>query len=167
VSEVPIVATPTDELSYAAILRDTHTAVFGDPPSPLCLACAWAQIALENAHGRALFCFNYGNLMASKAWSGDYYVLRTKERVSRDPDVWKEFDSHFRAFDDHLEGASSYWNVMTYQFSPVLALFELGRPSEAAYKLSEMGYYTARANIYAATMTSLFHTAQAHILPIL
>src|SRR5262245_47349035 len=40
----------------AAMLRDAYTHAFGEPPTPRCLAVAWARSPFEHAHGRDIYC---------------------------------------------------------------------------------------------------------------
>jgi hypothetical protein len=161
--EVPMLATPLGELELAAVLRDAHTHVFGEPPTRLCLATSWAQCALEHAHKRAIFCHNIGNVTAFGGWPGDYYTIRFKPGTNpHDAPVMK-----FRAHDDFIDGARDYWHVLQGRYASVLPLFDAGAPTEAAYRLHQLGYYTAPADPYARAMTSLYGDALAHVLPLL
>lgn len=161
--EVPMVATPLGELELAAVLRDAHNYVFNEPPTREGLACSWAQCALEHAHGRYIWCCNIGNVTAFGGWPGDYYVIHFAPGTNpHDAPVMK-----FRAHADFIDGARDYWHVLQGRYASVLPLFDAGAPTEAAFRLHQLGYYTADENSYARAMTSLYADALAHVLPML
>jgi hypothetical protein len=157
--EVPRVRTPLSESDLTVTLHDGHVSAFGTEPSLERLGCAWAQMALEHAHGFAVWCNNIGNVTAFH-WAGPYYEFSVRERVKRDPDVWKTLALHFRAHDSALLGASDYWHLIASRYAPALLKFDAGDPAAAAFELSKLGYYTALAGPYAAAMATLYHDFQ-------
>ncbi|WP_437550819.1 peptidoglycan-binding protein [Sorangium sp. So ce367] len=154
--EVPRVTTPLSEAELAAALEHGHELVFQETPSRARLACAWAHVAIENARGRKVWNHNLGNITAFGRWPGSYYVIRVSERVQRNPDVWKDIDMRFRAHPEALDGAVDYWRLMGDRYQPALALFDAGDPAGAAFELSRLRYYTAHADPYARSMSSLY-----------
>ncbi|MDI1478913.1 peptidoglycan-binding protein [Polyangium sp. y55x31] len=154
--EVPKVATSLGEEELASVLEQGHHLALDASPSRNRLACAWAQVALENGRGGAVWNNNLGNITAFGSWPGAYYVIRVAERVSRNPDVWKEIDMRFRAHADAIAGAADYWKVISKRYAAVLPFFDAGDAEGAAFELSRLGYYTAHADRYARAMRSLY-----------
>jgi hypothetical protein len=154
--EVPKVPTALSEQQLADVLTEGHVAAFGHGPSHERLACAWAQMALEHARGKAVYCHNIGNITALGGWPGAYYVIRVQERVKRDPDVWKWMNLKFRAHETPDVGAADYWRLMTGRYKSAVARFDAADPAGAALELSRLGYYTARAEHYIKAMVSLY-----------
>lgn len=155
-SEVTRQLTPLDDPGIVKALCAGHTLALGTEPSRNRLAVAWAQIALENAHGKALWCNNFGNITAFGRWPGDYYVIVTRERIAQDPDVWKTVTMKFRSYASPEQGAEDYWRLLLGQYPSVLPFFDLGSPGGAAHELARLHYFTADADQYAKTMTELY-----------
>lgn len=154
--QVERIATPISEEELAAALELAHERVFQESPSRARLACAWAQVALENGRGQKTWNYNLGNITAFGQWPGQYYVLRVSERVQRNPDVWKKMDLRFRSHKDATDGAVDYWQLISGRFASVLSFFDAGDASGAAFELSRLRYYTAHADRYARTMAALY-----------
>lgn len=152
---VPRVRTPLSEIDLVLALREGHKIAFGTDPNQQRLGVAWAQVALEHARGAALDRFCVGNVTAF-SWPGDYYVLRVDERVSRNPDKWQTLELKFRAYPTAAEGAAGYWRLLAGRYLKALAFFDSGKPGDAAYTLSNLGYYTALPGPYASTMVNLY-----------
>jgi len=164
--EVARVRTAMGELELARALRLGFEDVRAASPTYNTVGGAWAHVALENAHGGAVWNYNLGNITTTGA-SGDYYTLTTQERVQRDPDVWQTRTLRYAAHPGPEQGAAAYWRLMFARYRPALDLFAAGEPSQAAYKLSELGYYTARPEAIARTMAALFDEWKARIAPAL
>lgn len=159
--EVTRAATPLTEADLAAVLEYAHQLSAGESPSRSRLACAFAHVALENGRGTAIWNDNLGNISGFGAWKGSYYVIRVAERVSKNPDVWKQIDMRFRAHGNPIAGAVDYWTIMTGRYAPVLAYFDAGDPEGAARELSRLGYFTARVDPYARAMGSIYRSFMA------
>lgn len=156
-----MLATPLGELELAAVLRDAHTHIFGEPPSTHCLAVAWAQCAEEHGRGRFIWCHNIGNVTAFGSWSGDYYVIHFKPGTNpNDAPTMR-----FRAHADFIDGARDYWNVLRVHYGHALLVFDSGGAAAAAASLKAAGYFTAPLEPYARSMVSLYETALRHVLP--
>lgn len=168
VMQVPRIRTSLGELELAAVLRDAHTHVFGEPPSADCLAVAWAQCAFEHGHGRFLDCYCIGNVTADRSWGGDYFVIVFSR--DRNPyDAPKDstattFEMRFRAFDDAIDGARNYWETLQHHYASALLAFEGGNPAVAAMRLKAAGYFTAPLEPYQRSMVSLCDYARKHVL---
>lgn len=162
--EVPKIATPIGDLELAAVLRDAYSNVFGKEPQKA-LACAWAQCVLEHGHGKHVYCHNLGNIMAGSKWAGNYYLLKASERIDKAKNIWKVFESKFRAHMDFIDGARNYWKLLKNQYASALALMEVGDAHGAAMRLGALNYYTAHEEIYSATMASLHASYHKHIAP--
>jgi hypothetical protein len=155
--EIQKVLTPLSDQGIVDALSAGHDDFFGTLPTHPRLMCCWSMCALESAHGRALWCWNFGNISAFGGWK-PFYVIRVQERVKRDPDVWKWVDMRFRAYDDSTAGAADLWKLLAGRYGAALARMDAGDPSGAAYALSSAGYFTAKADAYAKTMTQLYRT---------
>lgn len=154
--EVPRRKTPLTEAELAAALEHGHHLVFEEAPSRERLGCAWAQVALENGRGSAIYCNNFGNVSGFGAWAGRFYVFVVAERVSKNPDVWKTLRMKFRAYDDPVQGAADYWRILRGRYASALALFDAGSPDAGARELARLGYFTAHVEPYAKAMASLY-----------
>lgn len=176
--------TPLTRLELVHALRDGYFQAFHQAPSTKTLAVAFAQNALENASGQAIWNHNFGNITAGKAWKDagkDYYVLHVAERldVKNHPDKWTDIDLAFRALPTSADGAQQYWALLaSAHYASVLPIFASGDASAAAYKLSELGYFTAhvedtvnsrgdRVPGYASNMVTYVKIFNAQILPTL
>lgn len=153
--EVPRKRTPLSESQLLEVLWKGHVAALGAEPSRERIGCAWAQNAFEHGHGLAVFCNNLGNITAF-SWPGEYYVLMVRERVSKDPDVWKTIRAKFRAHDDAIAGAADYWKLIAGRFKSALSFFDAGDPDGAARALGAKHYYTDYIDHYAKKMTLLY-----------
>jgi hypothetical protein len=140
--EVAIEPTPLSETQIACFLFAAYRQVFNAEPSSDEMAGAWAQVAIETGRGKAMKNHNFGNLTTSGN-GPDYYAIEVNERVHRNPDVWKKLKLKFVSFDNALAGARGYWTVLSARYAAALELFRQGEFSEAANKLSALGYFTA------------------------
>lgn len=142
-TEVPRVRTPISPEDLVDVLARGHHAALGEPPGEPRLRMAWAQVMLENGRGRDIICFNIGNITAGPAWPGPFYVEHVRERVQRDPDVWRDLDLRFRARRDHVDGAADYWRRIAGEYASALPLFDSGDVDGAVTELSRLRYFTA------------------------
>lgn len=139
---VAIQATPLSEIELGSYLYAAYRQVFGAEPGVDELAGAWAQAAIETAHGAKMRNFNFGNVTTTGT-GPDYFVVECRERVHRDPDEWKMIKLKFVSFASALDGARGHWAILRGRFAPALELFRAGEFSKAAEKLSSLGYFTA------------------------
>lgn len=155
-SEVPKVLTALTDSQIVEALSLGHSVALGTLPSTPRLALGWCLVALENAHGRALWCNDFGNITAFGGWPGSFYVIRVSERVKRNPDVWELVDMKFRAYPDSTTGAADLWRLLAGRYASALVRFDAGDAVGAAYALSGAGYFTAHADQYSKTMAALY-----------
>lgn len=71
----------TPEEIIEAVARGFEIAM-GGSPSPGCLAVLCAQASLETGNGKALHCFNFGNVKNSPDWGGQFCRYACDELVS-------------------------------------------------------------------------------------
>lgn len=153
--KVEPLVTPIEELQLAIGASKGYEKAFGSTPKLTAIGCAWAQLSLETGRGKHCYHYNVGNITAF-GWDGDSYELITKERVRRNPDHWEERSLKYRVYKDLVEGCEDYWKLLARKYAPVLSMFSYGKPDLAAFKLSELCYYTARPEPYAKAMSSLY-----------
>ncbi len=122
-------------------------------------AVAWSQLALEHAHGHAIYNNNLGNVTAFGSWSGEYYVVTTSEQVK--PGVWKPVNMRFRSHASIAEGVADYWSILSRSYGTALDCFDAGLPGGAAEELHKAHYYTADMEPYRKAMMSLYREALA------
>lgn len=154
--QVPKAQTLLSDPQIVDALAAGHIAVYGDAPRDPRLYVAWAHVALENAHGRGLWNWNFGNISTSGAWPTGFYVIRVPERVRRNPDVWKPIDMKFRSYPTASAGAADYWSFMRAEYGAAVDLFDAGNAYAAGIELGRAGYYTAHAEPYARVMAELY-----------
>lgn len=154
--EVARTSTPLNDDGIETALSEGHVTTFATLPSHPRLGCAFALVALENAHGKAIWCNNFGNISAFGGWPGQHYVIRVQERVKRNPDVWKWVDMKFRAYPDSTSGAADLWRLLAGRYASALLRMDAGDPEGAAHELGRLGYYTAHVEQYARTMGQLY-----------
>jgi hypothetical protein len=164
--EVPKVRTPLLEVDVAVALRKGHVLALGEPCGRKRLACAWAQVALENRRGEALDQYCIGNVTAGRGWNGDYFVLHVAERTKKleidGEDVWKNMDLKFRSYGAQDQpssqraaaGAAGYFSLMSGRYISCLKLFDVGEVEKAAFELGRLNYFTAKPAPYATAMAS-------------
>jgi hypothetical protein len=131
-------------------LRDSHVAEYGTLPPRNRLAMAWAQVALENGHGTAVWNFNLGNVGPSRYTDNPWYFHVPGAR--------------YRAFDNFNDSGRAYWRVV-HRCSSALRAFDDGAPKVAAEALRRCGYYGAPLVPYVAGLNSLFNQALVGSLP--
>ncbi|MEJ7735129.1 MAG: hypothetical protein WKG00_38820 [Polyangiaceae bacterium] len=159
------VQTKLGEVELAVALRDGHRMFFGTVPKPGRLGVAWAHIAHENGRGQEIYNNNFGNLGATSAWEGKYFIRGLRERIRRNPDVWKYLRVRFRHYDTPAEGAHAYWKVLQDHYGSALAHMDNGQAFEAAKRLSKGGYATALVEPYALGVAQLYAEFQTRIRP--
>lgn len=148
--------TKLGEVEMALALRDGHRLFYGTDPKMPRLGVAWAHIAHENGRGEEIYNNNFGNLGATSAWEGRYFIRGLRERVRRNPDVWKFLRVRFRHYDTPAEGAKAYWKVLQDHYGSAMAHMDNGNAFEAAKQLSRGGYATALVEPYALGMRQLY-----------
>lgn len=138
--------TPMSQGELLQSLKDGHISFFGKEPSKNRLAVAWAQVGLENAQGKKIYNFNFGNIGASK----------------RQPHFF--ISGHrFKANESVRDGTILYWKTVKKMCSSALPHFDVGDTKSAAYQLYRCGYYRADRDDYARGMSQLYWKAMKGI----
>jgi len=160
--EVAKVLTPLDELGIAKALERAYVTLFGHPPPIQVMGVAWAQIALENAHGKAIWCHNFGNITGVAKESGDYYTLATSEQTM--PGVWERKTMKYAAHGTAEDGAAAYWRLVTgSHYAGAYGFFVKGDASGAANELHSLGYFTANPGPIAISFGRLYEHFQGKL----
>jgi hypothetical protein len=140
-AEVPAKRTPLTEQRLAEVLAAGHLRAFGSAPSYNRLGMAWAQVNHETGRTKSAWNHNWGNLVKTGSWSGDWHLLGS---------------TPFRAYPSGLAGAEDYWRLLARRYAEALEAFDAGEPTEAAELLKAGGYYEDTAANYARALESLF-----------
>lgn len=140
--------TPLSATELMSVLRVAHVEQHGSDPSRARLAMAWAQVALENAHGRSVYNHNIGNVAPTQGQDYYFHVPKVK----------------YRSYDTFLDGAKAYWRVVAWCKSAV-RMFDAGMPDKAAENLKGCGYYEADVSLYVKGLSSLYHHALKTVIP--
>lgn len=152
---VDAVLTPMSDRELAEALAAAHVQVFGKPPSYNRLGIAWAQVAFESGHTRAMYNHNFGNIKRSASWPGDWF---------RWPEL-NELNPMFRSYPAADAGAAGYWRLLARRYPAALEAFDEGDAPIAALELRNRGYYTAPLHIYRKGLSQLFEEYRGKFKP--
>lgn len=136
--------TPLSEEEILDVLEKAYKILYEKSPHENTLVGAWAHVALENAKGRKIWNYNFGNIGP----------------LPQEKDV--EFYNHFgktkyRSFNNATEGAVAYWKFL--ESCPMaLKNFRYNDPQGAAISLKRCNYYRADQTHYSKLLTSLYGT---------
>lgn len=142
--------TPLSHVQMVRSLRDSHVTLFGDVPTTKRLACAWAQVALENGRGKLVWNHNLGNIGPSKNGDVLWYM--------HSPGV------RYRAFEGYHDGGLAYWRVLS-RCSSALRSFDHGNTIQASEDLKRCNYYSTNVEHYVKGLTILYWHALNDIIP--
>lgn len=131
------------EATYA--LREAWKLLYNQYPSLDSLALLWAQWALETGRGKAIHCYNFGNI--KRSGDEDYCMYRCNEMLNG---KWEWFDpphkqTWFRAYSTAVDGAYDYIKFLSQKtrYQKAWAQVKLGDPAAFSHELKVAGYYTA------------------------
>lgn len=154
------VPTPTDRNGMRAALAMGHFFQFGFAPSLERLTMGLAQCCLEEANGKALAGFDYGNLDVGKPgdWQGDTFPLLQGE-VFKGRRV--EIVKLMRSYPTAAEGGAGYWKLaaeprFVHDNRTALDYFDAGDPVGASAALKAGGWFTATLASYTHEMVQLY-----------
>ncbi len=104
-SLVPRTATPLYGCELADMFEEGHRIARGRPIGSKRMAeCALSIIGLENANGRAIIQYNWGNVSCTPAtWAGPMWQHPTPQTGQ---------PLYFRAYGSHEEGCAAWWRLM-------------------------------------------------------
>ena len=138
--EQPRIYTPLTDDELVEVLFDSHVSFFGHQPSPRRLAMAWAQVALENGHGKYTWNKNLGNVVPTSQTHG-YYLTDSSVK--------------YRSFESYEEAGIVYWSTVN-NCDGLMSLFDSGDAPEVATMLKSCGYYEASVEQYAHSLRLLY-----------
>ena len=127
--ELPREAKPLAMPDVARVGAAAFTELFGRLPRRGVLAICAAIIALENANGRALIQYNWGNLSGSGP--AGYWVPSKIQQGQ---------PARFQAFASHEQGARAWWRLMAKRYRSVLLDGDAHNPRGAVRELYRLGY---------------------------
>lgn len=143
------------EAAYA--LREAWKKLYQEYPSVDSLALLWAQWALETGRGKAIHCYNFGNIKRSA--DEDYCMYRCNEVINGKLE-W--FDpphkqTWFRAYSTAVDGAYDYIKFLSQKqrYQTAWAAVQVGNPAAFGHALKMAGYYTADEVRYTKGLVSL------------
>lgn len=143
------------EAAYA--LREAWNKLYLAYPSIESLALLWAQWALETGRGKAIHCYNFGNIKRSS--DEDYCMYRCNE-ILNGKLYW--FDpphkqTWFRAYSYCVDGAYDYIKFLSEssRYKLAWAAIQKGDPYLFGHELKMAGYYTADEVQYTKSIASL------------
>jgi len=139
--------TPLERQEIVVALIDSHQEVFDAVAKENRIAMAWAQIALENGHGKKVYNYNLGNIGAST--KEPYYILG---------------GSRFKSLPSANDGAVFYWKTLKKMCPGVLNVFDQGNAKHAANKLYNCGYFRSDPDDYGDKLKSLYYFAHNKLL---
>lgn len=145
------------EATYS--LREAWKTIYGTYPSNKSLALLWSQWALETGRGKAIHCYNFGNLKRSSDDSTDWTMFRCSE-ILNGKEVF--FDpphpqTHFRAYHTAIDGAADYILFLSKRKRYAKAWVQVQKGDAAAFshELKVAGYYTANEARYTEMVVKL------------
>ena len=129
----------------AALTRALESST-GRRPSGRTVDVLAAQVALETAHGNAMYNFNFGGIKGASP-QGETANYLTREVIDG-RDV--RLPQGFRAYGSLDEGARDYVSVLSARFPQAYAQAVAGNVDGFAHALKASHYYTAAEDQYAA-----------------
>jgi len=153
-TRVPRVRTQMSRTDMLVALARGHKLAFGVPPLDPRLAGAFGLCAFENAHGEALYNFNFGNVVAGKVGG-----LHT-----RGPEP---SSAAMAAHETADAGAAALWRVLKTQHGGALRAFDAANYPKAVEELARFGYFQAPASRYAVAVPQLAEAALLSTIPAL
>lgn len=153
---VPMKASGLSEENIADKLHAGHIDHFRVPPTLERLATAWAMVMHETRRGKAMWCFNFGNMTCFGSNPSNFWTARTIEYEKRDGVGPKPTSLYYYAHDTAEQGAVFYWARMAKRFPTALALFDTGDTLAVAKELSRLSYYTGPIKHYADRMAEYY-----------
>lgn len=157
-AELPRTATPLAMPDVARVGARAFGAIAGRLPTRGMLAILVAIIGLENAGGRAILQFNWGNI-SGEGPAG--YWVHPKPTAGQ--------PLKFRAYRSHDEGALAWWRLVLRRYLPVLERGDAFDPRGAVHELYRLGYVVAMSpgeeRGYANAVEKLFGAAITTWIP--
>jgi hypothetical protein len=157
--------------------------IFGTTPRVESILILLAQWAFETGYGKAMRCFNFGNVKSTPTDGFDYCYFACNEiltkaqalaYVAKNPEtakitkvrddgkvvIWFYPDHpgcRFRAFHSIFEGAIDHLSIVSKKFSKSWPAVLAGDPKQYAHMLKMQKYYTGDESVYTSSLVSIFH----------
>ncbi len=147
---VQMIQTPLSREDMAKALKQGHVRAFGSEPNESRLAMGWAQVALENGHGRYVYNHNLGNTTAWATGQSAYYNPGDH--------------NYYKSYATFSDGAAAYWETIKRCTAAVVD-FDKGDSQKASHDLKACHYYEALEAPYARLLKDLFDYAKRSVLP--
>ena len=132
---------------------------FGEEAPRRSLLVLLAQWAEETGRGRAMHCFNLGNIKGRPDGSDgrDWTFFRCNEVIDGRVRWFDPPDPAccFRAYGTLEAGAADYLDELARRFASAWPAVLAGDPADFAHRLKAARYYTADEHAYAAALVSL------------
>jgi hypothetical protein len=136
------VATPASENQIVSAIVSAWREVIGGRPTLGQVGKTYSQIAIETAHGQAIFNNNVGNINHIPGSNGDYYQTKDSLTVGNNPANRKVYTAKMRSYGSLSEGVSDYLTFLKNR-GAVMSALQKGSPQDFSYALAGVGYYDA------------------------
>lgn len=154
--------TPVTVSEVYASLRASWRRLLGGEPQRCSLLVLLAQWAFETGRGRAMHCWNVGNIKHVPGDGRDFCQFRASEIVAG---VETLSVMSFRAYADLDAGCADYLTVLRAEFRYAWPAVEGGDPADFAHRLKLAHYYTADEAIYSRGLVALVAALDREIGP--
>ncbi len=151
-TRVPWVRTWLSREDMVRALARGHLLAFGVQATDQRLAGVVGLCGFENAHGEALYNFNFGNVSA-------------RGTASLHAGEGSEIEPSMRAFATADEGAADLWNVLRTHHGRALQAFDETDYPKGVRELARYGYFKADAERYAKAVPQLADLALRSTIP--
>jgi phospholipase C len=126
-------------------------------PSVEALRIFCAHWCLETGHGRAMYCYNFGNMKAGGQWTGGITYFQGNELLGGRV-VWMDFGptkdatygllNRFQAYPDFETGITGYFTVKRDNFNDAYQAALSGDLNAFLDALERLHYFTAQSDSY-------------------
>jgi phospholipase C len=127
-------------------------------PSVEALRIFCAHWCLETSHGRAMYCYNFGNMKAGGEWTGGTTYFQGNELLGGGRVVWMDFGpttdaaygllNRFQAYPDFETGITGYFTVKRDNFNDAYQAALSGDLDAFLDALERLHYFTAQSDSY-------------------
>lgn len=137
------------------------TQLLGHPMPRESVLVLLAHVHLETAGGKAIHCFNLGNIKHVGGDGRDYCRFRASEVLDGKEQF---FTMAFRAYGTLDDAVADYLHEIHGQFGYAWPAVENANPEDFAVRLRAKGYYTANVGLYQKGMRARYDLC-ARIIP--
>lgn len=148
-----------DQLTTASIAEVFVALHEADPSlSRNSLLVLLAQWSFEDGRGKAMHCWNLGNIKYTPGCGHDYFQVACNEVIGGHV-VWLQPPNpgtSFRAYETLADGVADFLGVLKRDFKAAWPAVLDGDPAEFARLLKASRYYTADEAVYQRGLVGLF-----------